>query len=96
MYDTDADSDEENCAQTGIGEEIDVAMVVNASIQTPMQSHNESSLDLFEADTKLRLSQMSVIEASILIDSEKYKEECGTDSKMRGFNGKIKGCENSL
>ena len=74
MYDTDSNSDAENCAQTGISEEIDVAMVVNAFIQTPIQSHDESSLDSFEADTKLHLSQMSEIEASILIDSEKYKE----------------------
>ena len=96
MYNTDSDTDAENCAKTGISQEIDVAMVVNAFIQTPMQSHDETSLDSFEADTKLRMSQMSEIEASILIDSEKYKEECGTDSKMRRFNRKIKGCENSL
>ena len=96
MYDTDSDNDAENCAQTGNSEEINVAMVVNAFIQTPIQSHDKSSLDSFEADIKLCLSQMSEIEASILIDSEKYKEECGTDSQMRRFNRKIKGCENSL
>ena len=55
-------------------------MVVNAFINTPIQSHDESSLDACEADIKLRLSRMSEIEASILIDSEKYKEENGSDA----------------
>ena len=80
MYDSDSDNDAENCAKTGICDEINVGIVVNAFINTPVQSHDESSLDACEADIKLRLSRMSEIEASILIDSEKYKEENGSDA----------------
>ena len=96
MFDTDSDNDEENCAQTGEMEEIDVAMIVNAFIKTSIQSNDESSLDSYEADIKLHLSQMSEIEASILIDSEKYKEECSTDSQVRRFNRKVKGYKKFL
>ena len=79
MYDSDSDNDAENCVKTGICDKINVGMVVNAFINTPIQSHEESSLDACEADIKLCLSRMSEIEASILIDSEKYKEENGSD-----------------
>ena len=80
MYDSDSDNDVENCAKTGICDEINVGMVVNAFINTPIQSHDESSLNACEADIKLCLSRMSEIEASILIASEKYKEENGSDT----------------
>ena len=81
MYDSDSDNDAENCAKTGICDEINVGMVVNAFINTPIQSHDESLLDACEADIKLRLSRMSEIEASI--DSEKYKEENGSDANPK-------------
>ena len=42
-----------------------------------MMSHRSTAC---EADIKLRLSRMSEIEASILIDSENYKEENGSDA----------------
>ena len=80
MYDSDSDNDAENCSKTGICDEINVGIVVNTFINTPIQSHDESSLDACEADIKLRLSRMSEIEVSILIDSEKYKEENGSDA----------------
>ena len=80
MCDSDSDNDAENCAKTGICDEINVGIVVNAFINTPIQSHDESSLNACEADIKLRFSRMSEIEASILFYSEKYKEKNGSDA----------------
>ena len=89
MYDTESDNNEPNSGKAGEMEEIDVGMVVNSFIQTPIPSNDESSLDSNEVDIKLRLSQMSEIEASILLNSENYKQECSTDFQKRQFNIKL-------